>query len=78
LCTFLNVDEDLTLGLLGQVLLQFFDLRALAADDDAGREVRMVTRSLLPGRSTSIELTPADFSRSVKFARSSSLPAAVA
>ena len=29
-----------------------------------GREVRMVTRSLLPGRSTSIELTPADFSRS--------------
>ena len=27
-----------------------------------GREVRIVTRSLLPGRSTSIELMPADFS----------------
>src|ERR1035441_6052457 len=28
-----------------------------------GRDVRMVTRSLLPGRSTSIELTPALFDR---------------
>ncbi len=33
---FLNVDEDLTLGLLRHVLLEFFDLRALASDDDAG------------------------------------------
>src|SRR5690349_1372562 len=28
-----------------------------------GRDVRMVMRSLLPGRSTSMELTPADFRR---------------
>src|SRR5579871_158054 len=35
LVNFLNVDEDLTLGLLRQILLQLFDLRALAADDDA-------------------------------------------
>jgi hypothetical protein len=59
---FLNVDEDFALGLLRQIALQLFDFGALAADDDAGREVRIVTRSLLPGRSTSIELTPADFS----------------
>jgi hypothetical protein len=36
-----------------------------------GRDVRIVTRSLLPGRSTSIELTPADFSRSRRFSFSS-------
>jgi hypothetical protein len=46
---FLNVDENFALGLLRQRLLQLFDLGALASDDDAGREVRIVTRSLLPG-----------------------------
>src|SRR5207253_1672485 len=32
---FLNVDEDLALGLLGHVCLELLDLGALAADDDA-------------------------------------------
>ncbi len=33
---FLNVDEDFALSAFGEVLLELFDLRALAADDDAG------------------------------------------
>jgi hypothetical protein len=33
---FLNVDENLALGALGQIQLQLLDLRALASDDDAG------------------------------------------
>src|SRR6185312_11189459 len=33
---FLDVDEDFAVGLLRERLLQLFDLRALAADDDAG------------------------------------------
>src|SRR5437868_7031307 len=33
---FLDVDEDFALGLLRQILLELLDLRALAADDDAG------------------------------------------
>src|SRR5262249_27120062 len=41
LVNFLNVDEDFALGLLRHVLLQLLDLGALAADDDAGRDVRM-------------------------------------
>jgi hypothetical protein len=61
---FLNIDEDFALGLLGQILLELLDLGALASDNDAGARRRIVIRSLLPGRSTSIELTPAAFSRS--------------
>ena len=36
LVDFLNIDEDFALGLLGQILLQLFDFRALAPDDDSG------------------------------------------
>src|SRR5581483_7063045 len=32
---FLNIDEHLALGLLGEVLLELFDLGALAADDNS-------------------------------------------
>src|SRR2546423_14469188 len=33
---FLNIDEDLALGLLGHILLELLDFGALAPDDDAG------------------------------------------
>jgi hypothetical protein len=61
---FLNIDEDFALGLLRQILLQLLDLGALASDDDAGPRGANGDAQLVAGRSTSIELTPADFSRS--------------
>ena len=36
LVDFLNIDEDFALGFLGQILLELFDFRALAPDDDSG------------------------------------------
>src|SRR5581483_4967866 len=36
LVDFLDVDENLALSALGHILLELFDFRALAADDDAG------------------------------------------
>ena len=48
---FLNVDEYFALGLLRERGLQLFDLRALAADDDAGprsadRDAQLVARAI--------------------------------
>jgi len=59
---FLNIDMHLARRLLLQILLQLVDFRALRPMMIPGRAVLMMMRSLLPGRSISTALTPADLS----------------
>jgi hypothetical protein len=68
---FLDIDEDLALVRLASSSFSFSISAPLRPMMIPGREVRIVTRSLLPGRSTSTELTPADFSRPRTFSFSS-------
>jgi len=59
---FRDVDEDIAVGALLQLDLKLVDLGALAADDDARTRGLDDDAQFVAGRSTSIELTPADFS----------------